>query len=349
MIEGLPTEMGTVGFSEDALLQRVEEIRTLGRQYGLSKNQIEECLGQVISEFRHRTNSKNRLRWQTMILVILFILLSYWLIACHKPTQTLVSRNIQDLIYPFMRILRLSTLWIHNRLPQITVWHEQQCLIDNPWYRNLDLSCWPCEQMRTVTDLTNFPNYIEAYLQNGIPFILKEGTTLSLEQLEKLYSENENDLNFGTGHFRSNIPLIKDIKDIFEYGKSQKLYEYNKIHIEWQLKRVSAARVLRKNFPRPHFVPNNTEVALERYLFIDGPSSLSYSIPLTEFANVWLHQRIGRRVVTFQPSPHCESSCTPMSTVIFAGDILFYNWQYWRLQFHPSASSLSLTYMGSFY
>jgi len=251
-----------------------------------------------------------------------------------------------------MRLLRYATMWLHQRFPHITIWHEQQCLIDNPWFTNLDLNCWPCEEIRSITNLTTFPNYVQAYLHNGIPFVIKDihsSNNFALEQLENLYAEYENELKSGTGYFRSNVPSLSELKDIFEAGKSLKLHEYNKIHIEWQLKRVSAARVMRSLFPKPKFVPNTTEVALERYLFIDGPSTLTYSIPITEFANVWLHQKIGRRVITFQPSPNCKDSCSTISTVIFAGDILFYNWQYWHLSFQPSACSLSVTYMGSFY
>lgn len=36
---------------------------------------------------------------------------------------------------------------------------------------------------------------------------------------------------------------------------------------------MASSQVLRKLFPRPKFVPPESEVALEKQLYIDGPSS----------------------------------------------------------------------------
>jgi len=338
-----------------------QHLREYGQRHGLSDAEINNCIEQVLNDVnavevqRFRPQGHDLKKHWTLVLqcflaLILLLVPLYYMVSSHKPTQTFVTRHIQDYIYPFMRYLRLSTLSLHASFPQITAWHEEQCLVYNPWYRNPDVGCWPCEHVLAVINLTEFTSFAKAYYQNGTPFIVKDSSKgFTLRKLENLYMKHGDALNRGTGYFLSAIPSLKHPRDIFELGKSQKLFEYSKIHIEWQFKRVSAARVLRKVFPRPYFVPNTTEVALERYLFIDGPSSPSYSLPLTEFANVWLNQKSGRRIVMLEPAPHCKSSCIPISAVLSANDILFYNWQLWRARFLPSATSLSITYMSSFY
>jgi len=52
-------------------------------------------------------------------LISMTILVSLFL-ALHKPTQVFLSRNSQNLIYPFMRTARLLTLPIVQRFPKVT-------------------------------------------------------------------------------------------------------------------------------------------------------------------------------------------------------------------------------------
>lgn len=47
-------------------------------------------------------------------------ILLYCMVVLHKPTQVVISRNTQDLIYPFMRNLRILALPLVERFPVIT-------------------------------------------------------------------------------------------------------------------------------------------------------------------------------------------------------------------------------------
>jgi hypothetical protein len=102
--------------------------------------------------------------------------------------------------------------------------------------------------------------------------------------------------------------------------------------------------------------------------------------PLTEFANVWVHQGSGSRLIRLHPSPSCQSACSHVEITLQAGDIrkfsqafytrsinllirqlvvniffifvsVYYNWQFWNPESWPAArfKDLSLTYVGSFY
>ena len=44
----------------------------------------------------------------------------YCTVVLHKPTQAVVSRNTQDLIYPFMRFFRLVAIPLVRNYPAVT-------------------------------------------------------------------------------------------------------------------------------------------------------------------------------------------------------------------------------------
>lgn len=52
-------------------------------------------------------------------------------------------------------------------------WHEEECLVKNPFYYELPLDCWPCEDVRTLVDLTGFRNFSDDYVYNEKPFIVR--------------------------------------------------------------------------------------------------------------------------------------------------------------------------------
>lgn len=43
-------------------------------------------------------------------------------------------------------------------------------------------------------------------------------------------------------------------------------------------KNMASSQILRKMFPRPEFVPPESEVALEKTLYIDGPKSQLFEV-----------------------------------------------------------------------
>ena len=77
---------------------------------------------------------------------------------------------------------------------------------------------------------------------------------------------------------------------------------------------------------------------------------------MTEFANVWVQQGSGSRLIRLIPSPSCRHFCSMTEIRLDAGDVLYYNWQFWNpisvsvVQQQPlKLQESSLTYVGSFY
>lgn len=58
--------------------------------------------------------------FKTVGIIFIALLVFYSLITLHKPTQAFISRHTQDLIYPFMRALRILSLPVVRRIPVLT-------------------------------------------------------------------------------------------------------------------------------------------------------------------------------------------------------------------------------------
>jgi len=198
--------------------------------------------------------------------------------------------------------------------------------------------------------LTKFPNYARAFASHAKPFVIKKmmKKVATLELLTRVYLTKSKELIGGTTQFESSNNQYLSLD---QYFKSNHNHAANNVHIVWKMNRVSAVRIIRKIFSRPYFISEGSEVALERYIFLDGPKSLPYQLPLTEFANVWLAQGQGYRMIALEPLEKCERNCSQISILLSPSDVLYYNWQVYRPRSMPVrfSNNLSITFMGSFY
>lgn len=282
----------------------------------------------------------------TFIFVVIFV---YMFVTSHSSVQKIILRNSQNYIYPIMRTLRILTLPLLRQYEFLSDWHEEECLVKNPFYYELPLDCWPCEDVRTLVDLTGFRNFSDDYVYNEKPFIVRDSLKqeVSFQDLQKLYNKYSLGLDRGTAKFLCSENDFCSPNDVFTKEPPLK----NIFQVMWKINRVAAARVIRKIFPRPYFIPNSSEVALERYLYLSGAEAPQFFLPLTDFANVWVAQGQGYRLIVLDPSEPCISNCSSVSVLLRPRDVLYYNWQFWRPRSRPAnfCEDMSITYIGSFY
>ncbi|RWS02954.1 uncharacterized protein B4U79_08178 [Dinothrombium tinctorium] len=337
------------------LNEEIERTYVLLRNCRLNESQIEECIRDVFEENHTRRFSPISFLCRSVSLIILVSKLLLVLITIYAfiindvSTQKFILRHSQSYIHPFMRKLRLITIPLLNKWPSISEFHEEQCLVENPFFVDNQLECWPCEDVRTVVDLSFLFNYSKAYVYNEKPFFVRDvfNESIDLQSLRDLCLANEQSLREGTAHFKSNVAQLS----MRQFFLNPEKYMKSDLQITWKMSRVSAARIIRKLFVKPHFVPESSEIALQRYLYFDGPNSMSYNFPITDFANVWLVQAQGYRLIALHPSEACKSNCTSISVLLRPKDVLYYNWQFYSAQSLPSkiSNEMSITYLSSFY
>ncbi|KAL1506010.1 hypothetical protein ABEB36_005447 [Hypothenemus hampei] len=296
------------------------------------------------SERGSRCQNALKISLCTLLFLSLFI---YILLNVHTPTSSIVLRNVQGLTYPALKIVRTLSLPIIQLFPSLTELYDETCLIKNPFFYLTDLDCSPCENVHSVIDLTGVPG-VNAYekVTEGTPLVLKTFQKLvSWRDLQELYVNHPKELMHESSHLDSNLQ-IANIHDLFALTETNLT---SKAHIKWRINEMTAARTIRKLFPKPYFFPPMTGQDVERFIFIDGPLSEAYTLPNTECSYVFMIQGSGERKIMMKPARECVEKCKTVSVLLKPSYVLLYNWWYWRPVSLPGNvnPSLSISYINS--
>ncbi|KAH1028067.1 hypothetical protein HUJ05_001471 [Dendroctonus ponderosae] len=273
----------------------------------------------------------------------------YVLLNVHTPTSSVVLRNVQGLTYPALKFIRILAVPIIKLFPSVTDLHDESCLIENPYFYLSDLDCSPCENVYNVIDLTGVEG-INAYKKvfEGVPFIIKTNQPeVSFKDLQQLYKNYTAELASDSSRLQTrnlDVNSIKDVLSLDEHALSPN------VHIQWRVNKMAAARIIRKVFPRPHFFPERTGQAVERFLHVDGANAEPYSLPNPECSYVFIIQGSGERTIALKPPRECAKHCKAISVHMEPAYVLLYNWWYWRPVSLPGSvyPNLSISYMNSY-
>ncbi|XP_013378650.1 uncharacterized protein LOC106150413 isoform X2 [Lingula anatina] len=231
--------------------------------------------------------------------------------------------------------------------------YEEECLIYNPYFRVPETSCELCSYVKEIEERSQ---YADLDVNNPAqPFINRQalGQPVTFEDLRTAYKENAEKLQASVMNFRSNEMSLRSFKDLFAVNSPVELQKQigDMFHTEYVSRKVAGAQVLRRLFHRPHFVPAETEVALEKFVFVDGPKAKPYKFSLAQFSNVWYAQGQGSRRLILLPSVNCLGECKKFEITLKERDILFYSDEFWRASSYPVPQSqeISIAFKGSFF
>ncbi|XP_042873147.1 uncharacterized protein LOC122267327 [Penaeus japonicus] len=349
--------------------ERLEEVWRTGQDLGLLDTDIEDVIRAVLEEAKDKENNKsegNHARqgpksedgywimwsvvrfWIKFFLVLFFLgVVAFALISLHNPTRKFVTRNIQDAIYPFMTALRVVTLPLLSAFPWMSRWYSEECLVQNPLYDQPSVDCTPCMVDLEPVVVSRLENFTDFYYNNGkfvvVVDALKPGKGVSWATLVTQFNICKEE-EIGSWTLTPKEEGLCNYNDTLEKG----VLPSPESHVEWKIFRLETLHVIRQFFPRIYFVPQDTEVALHRHIFIDGTESKAYTLPLTEFANVVVVQGEGGSVIKLEPSPHCQDMCPSVTIQLETSQVLFFNWIFWR-PVRMGGHNISTIFMSSFY
>ncbi|KAL3290557.1 hypothetical protein HHI36_023948 [Cryptolaemus montrouzieri] len=288
------------------------------------------------------------MRITKIILLVLTLAISiYILLNVHQPTASLVLRNVQGLIYPGLKILRFFSVPVIRKFPSLTDLYDESCLLENPYFYVHEMECWPCQDVYSVTQLTSSINQ-STYL-SGTPYVTRSSQqVVPFAILKNLYKNNQALFDQESSGIKSTSYKISDLKDVF--NKATDELGFSEIHVSWRINRMTAARVIRKLFPRPAALPERSGQSVERYVMIDGAKAPPYPLPNMECSFISVKQANGQRTIVLKPSAECNRECRMVSVVLQPSDILWYNWWYWRpISFSVEATTeISISYISSY-
>ncbi|XP_072047586.1 bombesin receptor-activated protein C6orf89 homolog [Amphiura filiformis] len=340
----------------DSLTNQVQNVRDLGRSWGLDDDQIDECVQKALMVDEKPKISRRLRRGCLCCFLVLFCFMGgmslfFTTVTLHKATRLFVTKHTQSIAYPLMRGIRLLTLPI-SRTFDLRGWHEMECLVPNPLSAVGPPDCYPCQDVHNII-IFNEPvrKFTERYYNFGIPFVAKDPDRklVHFEDLKDLYLANTATLEYNAKSLECTNSYVDSIDDILHKDRtSQDIIEAN-IGVKWRIIKAGSMRLIRTLSAKPYFIPHKGEVAAEMFVFIDAPASEAHLMPQTYFGNSWLTQASGSREVTLTPLPSCLQNCTEVSVVLQPKDILFYSGFFWQLKTFPFGDDISIQFLGSFF
>lgn len=350
----------------DDYYKKVVELRKLGKEMNLTDEQVDEAIDKAFRLIESESQSGTeryfvvafsiyKLLWALVIIVAVLCA-----VELNKPTlstyrknlHNYIERNVQEMIYPGMKLFRKLMLPVVKTFPTLTTWYDETCLVENPYFQVVDMDCWPCQNVRSVLNLTGSNLSNEEY-HSGIPFIYKEEgmKQVYFEELQNIYRQNKDMFNRDAVHVDSTSDWL-NIEQLLE----TKRLDLNPtpghdVHVTWRLNRLEPTRVVRRVFGYPQHIPHYTSgAAPEKFVLFDEVKVPPYALPSTEGSTVFVTQASGARMFVLTPVPECQKSCNRVSIVLQPQHILWYNWWYWRASSFPLVvnSEISITYVGSY-
>ncbi|XP_003425658.1 uncharacterized protein LOC100680523 [Nasonia vitripennis] len=323
--------------------------------YAKKNNISEEQVNKIFNEcfYLLETKSSSRLqfilkfiKWLTIISFLLIT--SGFVLYNHPKTHNILLRNVQNLIYPGLRIFRKFAVPVITVYPSLTEWYDEWCLLENPYFEVSDMDCWPCNSVNSVQDLTGYN--VTSTFNTGIPFIRIEKTeTVDIKELYKTYVKYQDVFRIDAALVSSNKLHYRTIDDVMQTRLDLYPFSNGSTHIEWRINRMEPGRKLRELFPKLPGIPDWWNPSMEKYIFIDEPKSDSYSLPNPECANVIIQCTSGERLIELNPSPECTRNCQKLKVLLTSHQSLWYNWWYWRPISTPSnTTAITVMYVTSF-
>ncbi|KRT81428.1 hypothetical protein AMK59_5885 [Oryctes borbonicus] len=241
------------------------------------------------------------------------------------------------------------------------------------------MECWPCQNVYSVIDLTDYNNkslyhsgipYIfkvkfcndniysvidltdynnKSLYHSGIPYIFKSNQKrATLVDIMNVYSANKEIFDRDASRVKSTNKNIRNIKDLLNYSKNCTKSSSN--HISWRINRMTPARIIRTLFPRPQIISEWSGQSVERYIMIDEPNAPHHVLPSFECSYIFVIQGSGQQTIILKPTQECSGTCRTVSVILKPSYVLWYNWWYWRPISLPmaNATETSVSYINSY-
>ncbi|VDI55335.1 Hypothetical predicted protein [Mytilus galloprovincialis] len=348
------------------LKRNVSELKRLGSEWGMTTDEINACIDKALeNEADFPRENENRITameiWlrfsQGVKVMFKVILITFTVLFCvfmlasyHEATGNYVMKVLQPYGYDVFRAIRLATLPLH-KMVNITSYYDAECLLDNPFFREPTQECDLCMDTHEVKLMTESKHWlVKRHCQQQQPFVFKPKLvpTVTFEDVVDLYNKNKGVLDTSVARFYSTDQEVPDIGSLFGLKDNDNLKKKTGLSVHWVSKNMASSQILRKMFPRPEFVPPESEVALEKTLYIDGPKSQLFEVIGGFYQAVFVTIVKGNRKAVFSSVQECSDVCSPLHVDLKEGDIVVFGPAMWRLNIMPNMEDTSIVYVGSF-
>ncbi|KOB72945.1 Uncharacterized protein OBRU01_11604 [Operophtera brumata] len=307
------------------------------------------------------SNFTRRKKYCTYLALSLAILL---IAANYKVLYSSIACNLQDYIYPGLRLLRKFSIPIISLFPSLTgkqitknnvdnpydlkillhftisaLYHET-CLINNPFFAVADMDCWPCSTVNNVMEVHK-PKPVSE--QQSAPFVYKTDQEIVTPiKLKHFYMSKKHVFDKEAAKILTDNKFYSHPTEMILQQESGEKHTY-----VWEFNNMNVAKILRQLIPRPEIVPKFGQ-STERYLIVDT-SQEQLQIPDTECNFSFLLSLSGSRTIELNPAEECKHQCKSLKVELKPTYLLWYNWWYWRPIVQPTMGNATfIAHVGSY-
>ncbi|XP_013185566.2 uncharacterized protein LOC106131122 [Amyelois transitella] len=273
-----------------------------------------------------------------------FLLMGILIVTCvvynYKILYSGIVCNLQEYIYPGLRLLRRISIPFISLFPSLTEYYHETCLIQNPFFTVVDMDCWPCSSVSNIREVQN-PKPVSQ--QQNAPFIYQaDQIPMGIDSIKSFYEKNKNVIDKEQPKI-----LTNNMKYETPDGMLSQLQKGEKNLYIWKFNTMNTARVLRQVISRPKVVPKFGQ-STERFLIIDTRQE-SFQVPDTECSFSFLLLLNGSRTISLEPAAECKHQCKSLKVDLKESYLLWYNWWYWRPKVQPSNGNITMVaHIGSY-
>ncbi|CAH0397571.1 unnamed protein product [Chilo suppressalis] len=333
--------------SENILKEYSDSIKSLRRECldgGLEEEAFREfyfeSLKSLDSYQQLRNENRPMLTTKLKYLVIGMLVLGICIYNFTAVYACIVC-NLQDYIYPGLRLLRKLSIPFISLFPSLSEYYHETCLIQNPFFTVADMDCWPCSTASNVREIYNPSESVN--MQQNTPFIYAtDQQIIDMTFLKDIYFKNKHVFDKeATKILVDNSKHYTTSNEMFTQGQlGEALYI-------WKINSMPLARLLRQYIPRPKIVPKFGQ-STERFILIDS-SRNKFKVPDTECTFSFLLSLSGNRNIDLEPAEECKHQCKSLKVELRESYLLWYNWWYWRPVVQSTSSNVTfIAHLGSY-
>ncbi|KAF5303373.1 hypothetical protein FQR65_LT08286 [Abscondita terminalis] len=128
-------------------------------------------------------------------------------------------------------------------------------------------------------------------------------------------------------HFKSNFISLRDVFSMSEDRVKNQPGEAS-WYVGWGNCDPTVLTEMRKHYPKPHFLPEDSEVSAKEYVFMGYDAGATMHL---DFINrlMWQAQLQGTKTWYLKPSPECENVCHSISFLAEPGDAVLIDTRVW--------------------
>ncbi|XP_071099293.1 uncharacterized protein [Haliotis cracherodii] len=350
--------------------QNVSELRHLGKEWGLNDAEIETCVQRAMSmkvdtkklpkkkdrdsqarKFAAR-KTWSRCRWCFNICFglagVLFVATTVAAgVMAYQARSIFPSRFILPYAYNIIRAMRLSVSVPLQQAFRIDKYYDSECLIENPMFNDPSMDCMNCQQMKTAQEMTATTEFDLSIVSGPMVFRGLQAPVHLRDVWQVLHKFKDNHM-LARHPLKSTADWAQSTRDLARPDLLDKIIQEEKFSCNWESRdHLFHGQLMRSLFPKVSVIPSNSEICLQRNIFIDGTGAQHRKLPASTLGGYsWYAQGTGTRTLVFRPHQGCDDLCQPVSVTVREGDIVLFMSGAMDVEVTDNKEEISISYLG---